>query len=259
MYSRVRVSGLPKGCPCHPSTTCGPDTPRPKRKRPPESWSSEVAVDDVMAGVRADICMIAEPGVSSASARRSRRAGSPRPSRTPPPSTPSGSRGARPRARGPCRSRAARPSSRRSSRSGSCRYPVAVEAVGHAVREVDDGHGLAAHVLRVQDVEVARVARVVVGEDQHPAVVLGRALAARDEERLADAVLGAEAARLGGAALEVVLLDRGPDRLRAVVQLGLTRDRVPEAVAAAEAALVDARELGDDVVERRRLDAPGPG
>src|SRR5205823_10841895 len=92
---------------------------------------------------------------------------------------------------------------------------------------------------------------------QHPAVVLGRALAARDEERLADAVLGAEAARLGRAALEVVLLDRGPDRLRAVVQLGLARDRVPEAVAAAEAALVDARELGDDVVERGRLDAAG--
>src|SRR5213078_5001547 len=114
---------------------------------------------------------------------------------------------------------------------GSCRHPVAVEAVGHAVREVDDGHGLAAYVARVQDVEVARVARVVVGEDQYPAVVLGLARAARDEERLADAVLGAEAAGFGRAALEVVLLDRGPDRLRALVQLGLPRRRVPEAVA----------------------------
>jgi len=82
----------------------------------------------------------------------------------------------------------------------------AVEAVGHTVREVDDGHGLAAQVARVQDVEVARVARVVVGEDEDPAVVLGRAVGARDEQGLADAVLRAEAAGLGGAALEVVLL-----------------------------------------------------
>src|SRR5207249_1063566 len=97
------------------------------------------------------------------------------------------------------------------------------------------------------------------GERRHRvrAVRLGRPRAARDEERLADAVPGAEAAGLGRAALEVVLLDRGPDRLRAVVQLGLARRRVPEAVAAAEAALVDARELGDDVVERGRLDAAG--
>src|SRR5438093_582330 len=61
MYSRVRVSGLPKGCPCQPSTTCGPETPSPRRNRPPESWSSEVAVDAVRAGVRAAICMIALP------------------------------------------------------------------------------------------------------------------------------------------------------------------------------------------------------
>ena len=36
MYSRVRASGLANGIPYQPSTTCGPDTPRPRMKRPPE-------------------------------------------------------------------------------------------------------------------------------------------------------------------------------------------------------------------------------
>ena len=61
MYSRVRVSGLPYGTPCQPSTTCGPDGPRPRMKRPPERWSSVIAVIAAIAGVRAGICMIAVP------------------------------------------------------------------------------------------------------------------------------------------------------------------------------------------------------
>jgi hypothetical protein len=36
MYSRVRASGLANGIPYQPSTTCGPDTPSPRMKRPPE-------------------------------------------------------------------------------------------------------------------------------------------------------------------------------------------------------------------------------
>ena len=44
---------LAPGTPCQPSTTCGPDVPRPSRTRPPESWSSVAAVIAVMAGVRA--------------------------------------------------------------------------------------------------------------------------------------------------------------------------------------------------------------
>ena len=36
MYSRVRASGLANGIPYQPSTTCGPETPRPRMKRPPE-------------------------------------------------------------------------------------------------------------------------------------------------------------------------------------------------------------------------------
>ena len=36
-YSRSQVSGLSNGTPCHPSTTCGPDVPRPRMKRPPDS------------------------------------------------------------------------------------------------------------------------------------------------------------------------------------------------------------------------------
>ena len=60
-YSRVRASGRANGTPCHPSTTCGPETPSPSRKRPPESTSSPVAVMAVMAGVRAGIWKMAEP------------------------------------------------------------------------------------------------------------------------------------------------------------------------------------------------------
>ncbi len=36
MYSRVRASGLAKGMPYQPSTTCGPETPRPRMNLPCE-------------------------------------------------------------------------------------------------------------------------------------------------------------------------------------------------------------------------------
>ena len=61
MYSRVRASGLANGWPYQPSTTCGPDTPRPRMKRPPERWSIVIAAIAVAAGVRADSCTIAVP------------------------------------------------------------------------------------------------------------------------------------------------------------------------------------------------------
>src|SRR5204863_6884565 len=130
-----------------------------------------------------------------------------------------------------------------------------MEAVRHAVGEGDPGDGLAGDVARVEDPEVARVPRLVVGQDAHPAVVLGRRRRTRDEDRLADAVAATEAARDHRAPLQVVLSDRGPDRLRALVLLGLARGRVPEAVLQADPALVDARELRDDVVEWGRPDA----
>jgi hypothetical protein len=60
-YSRVRASGRAKGTPCQPSETCGPDSPSPRRKRPPESVSSVAAVMAVMAGVRAGICISPDP------------------------------------------------------------------------------------------------------------------------------------------------------------------------------------------------------
>ena len=62
-YSRVFASGLPHAWPCQPSTTCGPDVPSPRRKRPPESRSSVAAVIAVFAGERPGICMIAEPSL----------------------------------------------------------------------------------------------------------------------------------------------------------------------------------------------------
>ena len=60
-YSRVRASGLSNGIPYQPSTTCGPETPRPRMNRPPERWSIVIAAIAAAAGWRADICMIAVP------------------------------------------------------------------------------------------------------------------------------------------------------------------------------------------------------
>ena len=60
-YSLVRPSGDANRTPCHPSLTCGPDTPRPSRNRPPDRVSSVAAVIAVMAGVRAGICITAAP------------------------------------------------------------------------------------------------------------------------------------------------------------------------------------------------------
>ena len=60
-YSRVRASGRFDGWPYQPSTTCGPDTPRPRIIRPPERWSSVDAAIAVAVGVRAAICAIPVP------------------------------------------------------------------------------------------------------------------------------------------------------------------------------------------------------
>jgi hypothetical protein len=59
--SRMRVTGRSKRMPCQPSITCGPLTPRPSRKRPPDMLArlSEVMVRS--AGVRVPACMIPEP------------------------------------------------------------------------------------------------------------------------------------------------------------------------------------------------------
>ena len=54
MYSRVRASGLGNFWPYQPSTTCGPDTPRPRMWRPPERWSRVSAAIAHAVGVRAD-------------------------------------------------------------------------------------------------------------------------------------------------------------------------------------------------------------
>jgi hypothetical protein len=63
MYSRRRVSGFSYEPPYQPSTTCGPDGPRPIRKRPSESWSSVIAVIAAIVGARAASCMIAVPAL----------------------------------------------------------------------------------------------------------------------------------------------------------------------------------------------------
>ncbi len=60
-YSRVRDRGLSNLTPYQPSETWGPETPRPRRKRPPESESRVAAVIAVIAGWRAGIWKMAEP------------------------------------------------------------------------------------------------------------------------------------------------------------------------------------------------------
>jgi len=61
--SRVRSIGRGNGCPLQPSTTCGPETPTPRIRRPFERWSIVVAVIATHAGVRAAICMMRLPSL----------------------------------------------------------------------------------------------------------------------------------------------------------------------------------------------------
>ena len=68
-----------------PRDTCGPDTPRPSRNRPPESVSRVAAVIAVIAGVRAGICRIGAAEVDPLGLRGDpAEHASARPSRTPP-------------------------------------------------------------------------------------------------------------------------------------------------------------------------------
>ncbi len=60
-YSRIQVRGLSHGRPCHPSTTCGPEVPSPRMKRPPERASRVMAVMAVLEGLRPGSCMMPVP------------------------------------------------------------------------------------------------------------------------------------------------------------------------------------------------------
>src|SRR5258707_310556 len=76
-YSRVRASGLPNRTPCQPSDTCGPDSPRPSRNRPPDRVSRVAAVIAVAAGERGPMPWGLEPDADGAAAQlvASREAG----------------------------------------------------------------------------------------------------------------------------------------------------------------------------------------
>ena len=63
MYSRVRPQGFAYGTPYQPSDTCGPEGPKPKMKRPPESASIVAPAIAAAAGGRAGTCMIAAPSL----------------------------------------------------------------------------------------------------------------------------------------------------------------------------------------------------
>lgn len=56
IVSEVRVTGLSKRTPCHPSMTWGPLVPRPRTKRPPDIFCRARADIANMAGERAPSC-----------------------------------------------------------------------------------------------------------------------------------------------------------------------------------------------------------
>src|SRR4051812_27005125 len=62
-YSRVRARGLGNGWPYQPSTTCGPETPRPSTNRPSLRESSVMAAIAVAVGVRAESWMRLVPSL----------------------------------------------------------------------------------------------------------------------------------------------------------------------------------------------------
>jgi hypothetical protein len=70
VVSRIRCNGRSNGMPCHPSITCGPLTPRPRRNRPFDIASRLIAVIATSAGVRVPACMIAVPSLTRDGARR---------------------------------------------------------------------------------------------------------------------------------------------------------------------------------------------
>ena len=75
-------------------------------------------------------------------------------------------------------------------------------------------------IARIDDEEIARVARLVIDEGDDEAVVLRRIRAARNEQGLARTVAVAEGAGLESAPLEIVLADRGKHGVKRLVPLG---------------------------------------
>ena len=63
IVSRVAVTGARKRTPCHPSMTCGPLVPSPRRKRPFESDCIDIADMATIAGVLAPTWTMPEPSL----------------------------------------------------------------------------------------------------------------------------------------------------------------------------------------------------
>ena len=59
----MRPHGFAYGTPYHPSETWGPEGPKPKMKRPPDSASIVHPAIAAAAGARAGTCMIAAPSL----------------------------------------------------------------------------------------------------------------------------------------------------------------------------------------------------
>ena len=59
--SRIRASGWANGMPCSPSSTWGPEAPRPSRNLPPDRCASVIAVCAIVTGERVPSWRTPEP------------------------------------------------------------------------------------------------------------------------------------------------------------------------------------------------------
>jgi hypothetical protein len=58
MVSTIRDSGFSNGMPWKPSMTCGPELPRPRMNRPPDTWSTLAALAAMVVGDRPKTLMM---------------------------------------------------------------------------------------------------------------------------------------------------------------------------------------------------------
>src|SRR5438270_3845461 len=137
------------------------------------------------------------------------------------------------------------------------RSPVAVEAGRHAAREMGERDWSLGEVGCLEHREVAGLLLAAIEHAQQPAVALGRAVVARHEDRLAEAVVRAGRPARALAGLEVVVRQPVGARLAGPGIDDVARDDPAVAIVAHAVALVEAREFAGPVVELLLLEGVG--
>src|SRR5580704_12839585 len=123
-----------------------------------------------------------------------------------------------------------------------------MEAPRHAMLQFDPRDRRAREVLRVENDHLAAVARLVVPDGEHPAVVLGRLGVARYEQRLSRREIFPEVLNLGLAGL-IIAFEQTLGRIGVLRRFGIAVGEVTVAMLAAGEALVEARKLGKPVMQ----------